>query len=127
MIIGTILNVGAGESETYYTPWTNAMGNWAKMVFEILNISGAEMQVTVQTKTEEEPDSAAFDAATREWAMPTAVSGVGLHPWDAGKTLSDSTTAGLLQLIRFKIAVTSTGSGTGYINCRPLNPSWQTH
>jgi len=127
MIIGTILNCGDNAStQTYYTPWTNAVGNWAKMVLEVLNVAGADVKVTVQTKTEEEADSAAFDA-TREWPMSGAVSTVGLHPWDAGKTFTDGTTAGLLQLIRFKIEVGSTNGALGLINCRLLNPSWQTH
>ncbi len=127
MIIGTILNCGHdGSNQTYYTPWTNAAGNWAKMVLEVLNVAGANVLVTVQTKTEEESDNAAF-VDTREWAMSAAVSTVGLHTWDAGKTFTDGTTAGLLQLIRFKIEVGSVDGTLGLINCRLLNPSWQTH
>ncbi len=96
------------------------------MVLEVLNVAGADVKVTVQTKTEEEADSAASDPA-KEWAMSAAVSTVGLYDWNAGKTLTDGATAGLLQLIRFKIEVGSPNGTLGLINCRLLNPSWQTH
>ena len=129
MIIGHTLFANNGGSETYYTPWTNAAGNLATIVLDVLNVQGASILVTVQTKTDEESDEAA-DGGTREFAMTGARTAVGRTEWEAGKNFWDGATAGLLQLIRFKIVIAETtggGDATGFVHFNINNPSWQMH
>jgi len=131
MILGqTIFTDIDGGAEDYYTPWFPAAGNYATFVLEILNITqNTTVTIETQTKNSEQDDQWGSDP-NQSWSGGTGWSTVGMHTFNAGKTLSatGTTNFGLLELIRFKISISASAGGTpGLSNIRMLAPSFQTH
>ena len=129
MILGQTIFTGSdGSTEDYYTPWFPANGNYATFVLEILNITqNTSVVIETQTKNSEQDDQWGSDA-NQSWAGGTTWTTVGMHTFNAGKTLgaTGTTNYGLLELVRFKISV-SAGGSQGLANVRMLAPSFQTH
>ena len=126
MFFGQLLNSNLVDNGfDYYSPWFARGGNLAEMVADIIQISaGCSVEVTVETKNSEQSDKAA--ATNTSWNSG-AITTVTRQSFSAGATMSDTVNEGLLELVRFKVTVTTTSGNQEWVHMRMLNPSWQSN
>ena len=109
MIIGRTLMKKASTVGTYYTHWQPREGNSGTFSFEVLvNINIQDLTLTVQTKTLQQPDSAAIN-------LGTATGGVGVNSVNC---------SGCCDVVRCKIT-TPNNVVTGDYFIRVLECQWE--
>jgi hypothetical protein len=114
MLIGqSILAPGGDVTIDYFGPWFPRASNGASFTIEILLAAAAgwTLDVTVEHKRSEEPDSAAVPAV----AFPTLTA--------VGTATKQAT--GLLELVRYKYLFTAGGVNPDWIHMRANPPIWQ--
>jgi len=119
---GEILFKGIDSSagDWVYSPWMVAGGDKALVRVEILLMTnGVSITWGLETKREEEVDSAAVDLFT-----PRVVSSVPTQNIDGPAAAIPAGTAGVLELVRFKFATGSGADASEWVSLRPLDITW---
>ena len=108
-------------SQCVYTPWMKCRGSVAVFGIEIFKItSGLTLTWSVQTKTSEDPDSAASELGPATGISETTA---GLKYSDDGS--GDMQLPGCKELYRYVFATGTTASTTEWVNFRELAPAWE--
>lgn len=109
MIIGrTVLN-----GLTCYSPWFPRQGDGATLAVEIMGRSGAGLDLTVETKNDDEVDRSAV-AATAVSAFPASITTTGVTTADYES---------FREVVRLRVDVSGGNTYDG-VHLRILSPSW---
>lgn len=103
-----------GTDTTVYTPWVPRRGSKVTHSVEVV-------QMSTSTQLEITPEVRNSESTTITPLATQNVTGDGVTAWD--------TETGILQLLRYKIALSSTGGTAGepmFSHFRMLVPSWAT-
>lgn len=121
MFFGATLFSSSDTGLVYYSPWVPKQGNSATFVCDMIASAAVETDgftISVQTKANEEDDSAAVTLGS---AQAIDITPDTRTPFERGLGIDD---AGFKDLVRLKYSLTFNGSGLSFVHFQILEPSW---